>query len=374
LSSCGGKEFVSTPDSGGSSSSGKGGSNSAGKDAGGSDSGATGGTNGGGDVASGGAPDPGGSAGTGGMITTSCDCPAGHYCRDGSVDCFDCAELNRLHFTPPERLATLSDNGQDSKYPRVGTSATDLVYTFSGIGMRYTTDSSTSAGSSVKGTMPPDSGPLLLSESITGVGPQAAGSFNFVFDRVVEGTRRQLFGGQWTNGLQLSAQLPPPYNTTTGNGDYSMAIALHPNGTGAARAYWMAQHDANAAPSLVTALFEATVMTGAVVNLAVGAPDCKPSSDDLDLAPWVTSDGKTLLFSHTRIDAKCQPSGQGKDLYTTLLQPADGQPPTGTAALPMYDVNSAADDVQPSFSADLCDLYFASNRDGKYAVYRAHRR
>jgi Tol biopolymer transport system component len=40
----------------------------------------------------------------------------------------------------------------------------------------------------------------------------------------------------------------------------------------------------------------------------------------------------------------------------------------------MSDVNSPMNDVEPSFSADLCDLYFASDRDGKYALYRAHRR
>jgi Tol biopolymer transport system component len=108
--------------------------------------------------------------------------------------------------------------------------------------------------------------------------------------------------------------------------------------------------------------------------LKVGTKDCPPLAADVDLAPWVTPDGKTLLFSHTRVDANCQAVNQGKDLYTTLLQPATGQPPAMTAALPMNDVNSAADDVQPSFSGDLCDLYFASNREGPMAVYRAHRR
>jgi hypothetical protein len=93
---------------------------------------------------------------------------------------------------------------------------------------------------------------------------------------------------------------------------------------------------------------------------------------DADLTPWVTDDGKLLVLSTTRVDAGCALANQGKDLYTALLQPATGQPTT--SAVPMNDVNSGMDDVDPSFSADLCDLYFSSNRDGKFGLYKAHRR
>jgi Tol biopolymer transport system component len=58
--------------------------------------------------------------------------------------------------------------------------------------------------------------------------------------------------------------------------------------------------------------------------------------------------------------------------------PATGQVlPTAagpTPSQPLADVNSPQDDVDPSFSADFCDLYFSSNRDGRFALYRAHRR
>jgi hypothetical protein len=30
-------------------------------------------------------------------------------------------------------------------------------------------------------------------------------------------------------------------------------------------------------------------------------------------------------------------------------------------------------DIEPGFSADMADLYFVSNRDGKFAIERAHR-
>jgi Tol biopolymer transport system component len=86
----------------------------------------------------------------------------------------------------------------------------------------------------------------------------------------------------------------------------------------------------------------------------------------------VTADGTTLLFSSTRVDGNCTTTNQGKDIYTALLQPPTGEPTA--PAVPMPDVNGPGNDVDPSFSADFCELYFASDRDGSYALYRAHRR
>jgi len=146
LSGCSGAEFTGGAGTAGKSSTG-GSSASAGQDTGGS---STGGSTGDAGETSGGAPDLGGSTGTGGTVSGGCDCDAGEYCRDGSVDCFACAELNRLNFSTPERLATVSDNGQGSHFPRVGATGTDLLYRFEGAGLRYTADASTSAGSTVQ--------------------------------------------------------------------------------------------------------------------------------------------------------------------------------------------------------------------------------
>ena len=163
LNSCGGSAFSSGDGIGGSASAGGMGGSAAGQSSsGGSSKSGTAGTGTAGDTTSAGAPDMSGGDGSGGVAATGCDCPAGHYCRDGSTDCFDCAELNRLHFAVPERLATLSDNGAGSRFPRVGLTGTDLFYDLSGVGMRYTTDASTSAGSIVKGSIQQDSAPLLL--------------------------------------------------------------------------------------------------------------------------------------------------------------------------------------------------------------------
>ena len=383
LSGCSGTSFSSSPTggSGGGSNNSAGTNSDGGTENAGSNSGGS--NNSGGDITSGGAPDPGGSGGTGGAVTPSCDCPAGRYCREGSTDCFDCAELNRLRFTTPERLATLSDNGQGSYFPRVGSTTTDLVYLFTGTGLRYTTDSSTSAGSSVKSTQPQDSGPLLLSENVTTLASLPLMGVNFLFDR---GTtdERELYASRWQDGAQANGKLPAPFNG--GISDYSIAVALHPGASTTPRAFWMSTRDGK--PQLYTAPLQDMAAMATVVELRLAKDRMNPDAmtpltcptSEADLAPWVTRDGKTLLFSHTRVDANCAavPS-QKSDLYTTLLQPATGQPPMDATsaivpATPMNDVNSAADDVEPSFSADMCDLYFASNRDGNFGIYRAHRR
>lgn len=375
LCRCGGQEFNSPQ---GRAGSGSGGAGGAGLGGGGSASGA--GSSAGGDSANGGAGS-GGVGGKGGANNGSCDCPAGSYCRGGSMDCFMCSDLSRLYFETPTRLAPVSDNGQGSRFPRIGATSTDLLYQFAGVGLRYTTDSSTSAGTSVATTLPDDRAPLLLREDVGAFPVTGLSSFNFLFDRVEGGTRRLIFG-RWNNGLQAAQAAPAPFNESEG-GDYSIAVALHPTPGGAARAFWMSDEDPdNPAPKLVTAPLLGNAAKEDVA-LRIGTSSCQPlpytpadeqgqGGIDADMTPWVTNDGKLLVFSTTRLDAGCQPVAQKKDIYTTLLQASSGQPPM--PALPMNDVNGPQDDVDPSFSADLCDLYFASNREGSFAVYRAHRR
>lgn len=359
LSGCGGKEFAPSQGSGANGSGGD--SGSSGKSTGGSSAAGSGG-----DQSMAGSGEQGGSGGTsgaGGGASTACACGPGMYCRDASKDCFACAELSRLRFTTPERLDTLSASHLGPHFPRVGESGSDLFFSVADVGMRYTTDFSTSAGSGVAESMPEDSGPLLLPASVM----LSEGAFNFAFDRVTEMGRRQLFFGQWQGDLGLNALAPPPYNG--GASDYSIAIATSPTADGIARAYWMSDPEQNLGPSLVTALLTGDPQPTPVA-LAVGQSGCAP--DQADLSPWVTADGQTLLFSNRRVDGNCMPSDQ-KDIYTVLLQPSTGQPATAPAVA-LSDVNGDSNDVDPSFSNDLCDLYFASDRDGAYAIYRARRR
>jgi hypothetical protein len=214
LSGCGGQEFSPGQGSGATSNGG--------------DAGTGGKASGGGGGAGSGS---GGTPTMGGTVISGCDCGPGQYCRDSTNDCFDCAELSRLRFHAPERLDTLSSTNQASHFPRVGETSTDLLYSVTGAGLRYTTDFSTSAGSTVAESMAQDSGPLLLPESVA----LMDGDFNFAFDRVTEMGRRQLFFAQWQGGLGMFAPAAAPYNG--GASDYSIAIATNPTDDGVARAY-----------------------------------------------------------------------------------------------------------------------------------------
>jgi hypothetical protein len=191
--------------------------------------------------------------------------------------------------------------------------------------------------------------------------------FNFLFDRV-EAKARHIFIGNWSGGLQAFEQAPAAYNADAN--DYSVAVAMHPSSGGPARAYWMSSGAMQEKPTLMTAELTADAAAAPAKNLGIGKLDC-PATEQ-DLTPWVLADASQLLISHTRIDDNCKAvAGQGKDIYTVLLQPSTGEP--AVPAKPVNDVNSVMDDISPSFSANMCDLYFASNRDGKFAVYRAHR-
>jgi hypothetical protein len=369
---CSGAKFASSDAQGGAGQAGKSSGGAAGEAAAGNASG--------GDLNTAGLTSGGiggvsslGGAGSGGAIAIGgapCNCAPHQYCRDGSTDCYDCSSMNRMNFAAPERLATL-DSG--TRYPRGGSSTTDLFYA-DGSGLRYTSDFATSAGNSPNATAAGDAGPLLASSSVKGATlPNAMlESFNFLFDRQYNGGRK-LFIANWQGGLMSPELAPVPYNSD--KSDYSPALAQPQNDS--PRLYWMTTRDM--ATQLVLGILDGKASAPVPVKLRIGQDACTPLPTDTELSPWVTSDGQMLLLSHSRLDANCAATSQGKDIYTVLLSPTDGQPipqmgDTPTPARPMNDVNSAMDDVDPSFSADMCDLYFASNRDGKYAIYRAHRR
>lgn len=383
LTNCSGGEFRSEADRGGAGGSAAGGSG--GSPSGGSDAGRGGGA--GADDQAGSPSETGGTGGAGGSASKVCNCDSGSYCRDASTDCWPCSSLSRLKFTTPERIGTLSDSGQGARFPRVGSTSTDLLYRFDETGLRYTTDASTSPGTNLGATTAVDSAPLLLDSNLSGLSGAPSG-VNLVFDRPLlnldpEGDTqapRAIYVASWNgsrSSLQDASKAPALFNSDLG--DYSMAVALHPADGAAVRAFWMSARNSTSVPPTPALLTAAVADDGVAETLTLNVgkdPNAPCAVDDTgadpDLTPWVTPDGKLLLFSTTRLAPDCKPASQKKDIHTVLLNPETGQPLA--AATPLSDVNGPADDTDPSFSADLCDLYFSSNRDGKYAVYHAHRR
>lgn len=358
LPGCGGNEFQAATNQGGM----------------GGDSGAAGAGDGGALAGTAGSGEAGTASGGGGTGSTECKCPSGSYCLDASTDCKACSALNRLRFGPPERLTTISNL---PRYPRAGGTGTDLLYQATGMGLRYTTDASTSAGSAVAHTTARDAAPLLLAKEVTSLGDEGA-AFNFAFDRE-ELERRELILGKWSSGaLQSVTPAPAPFNDGASS-NYQLAVAQAQEPGATPRAYWLSDRSllrraaAPAAPSpqLLTALL-ADGSEPEQVGLSVAGCEA-PVTPTEALAPWVTPDGGALFFSH---DGTCPPAepdaAADLDLYAAMLVTATGQ--LAASATRLQDVNSPANERDPSFSADMCQLYFASDRDGELALYRAERR
>jgi hypothetical protein len=378
LSSCRGNEFASSAGAGGLGSLGSGGRGAeSGVGVGGADlfgAGQGGGDAGeGGDYAQGGSPggaagmptNGAGAAGDGATPSQRCNCEPGQYCRGGSTDCYACSNFDRLRFRPPERVASSSG----SRFPRAGAAATDLFYQLIGDGLRHTTDASTSSGTAVTASAR-DAAPLLLPSDVTSL-PSPTAPFNFVFDRDSDG-RRELFLGRWVNRLESSERAPAPLNDE-GSNNFGLAIAL-PGAPGALpRAFWLRSptqsEQAEAGAQLLTAELGAQVEPE---PLTFSVEGCGTALGP-DTSPWVTAEGNALFFSHARPGADCEGWGSGADLFGLALSPTSGLPGEGTAYR-LEDVNSPERDLDPSFSSDLCQLYFASDRDGELALYRAERR
>jgi hypothetical protein len=367
---CGGNEFTSgaTGGAGGSGGAGKGGGGgaqnggSAGKSSGGSSGSAQGGSSGNG----------GGGSGSGGSPPT-CICEPGEYCQVTTNTCRLCSDFSRLAFAAPEKIATISSStaGQQ-RFPRVGASETELFYRAGPSGdekIWQTPDYTAGYGTVASEGGQIDSGALFL-----GVGAEP----NLIFDRVETQTTRRVVTATWNGTLSNMQLAPVPLNPDSGaSSDYSIAVAGSPGGN-ASRAFWMSTRF-GAGPSLVTA--ELTAADAEVVSLMIPTPGgLTCSRSGADATPWVTPNGDFMLFRAFPMDDNCQPTdGDATDLYAAILVPGTGQPPPATTAIPLADVNrstGSSSETDPSLSADLCALYYASDSgEGVYEfdIFRAVR-
>jgi len=99
-----------------------------------------------------------------------------------------------------------------------------------------------------------------------------------------------------------------------------------------------------------------------------------------DATPWVTSDGRLLLFSAPPVDSACNSvDGDATDVFVAPLSATSGLPLA--TAVPIAGINHSTDtssESDASFTADLCALYFASDGGGAqghdFRLYRAFRR
>jgi hypothetical protein len=371
---CGGSEFSSNGDAGTGGSGGGGGS--LGKSGSGGASGSAGnpggaGGAGGGGGASGSGGTGGGSGGTGGGGPCSnVTCGSTEYCNGDTGKCAVCSNLARFRFGQPERIEAVSTLvAGNQRFPRVAQSPVGMLFRMGTDGeelsLWLTPDfnqpgSEQPFGASVDSPGQAESGALEAETHLP-----SGEDVNLFFDRAESDgfSRRDLLatfhsGPTSSNGIRL----PAPFNaepTEPASSNYSIAVA-----TQVARAWWMTDRN-DPAGELVTAPLTAGA-TATRVDLATPG-GCQRSG--ADATPWVPADASLMLF---RYFENCEAAGPN-DLFVVLLAPSGA--PAG-AALPLEDVNRpASDETDPSMSADLCWLYFASDGgQGEFDVYRAPRR
>jgi hypothetical protein len=310
-----------------------------------------------------------GAAGTGGAGTAGsagsagCDCASGQYCRAGT--CRNCDDLSSIQIGDPEPLLDHPTSGL--RYPRVGDSRDALFFTLVAPGrseLWYVDDPTASASFTLGDAQTLSRSGLFYVES-SDLG------FDVLFDELRSGGRVVMSAAWDGSTLTELDTLGPPFGVF-GSEDYSVAFA-----TETSRAYFMTTRDD--APALHTAVLGDVETQVVTLEVPVPGGGTCPRSED-DATPWVTDDGSLLVFRALPMDADCQPiNGMAPDLYAAALQPSTGLPLTPAVPLAGANVTTGdATETDPSFSPDLCTLYFASDGGSgagfDFKLFRAARR
>ncbi|HYQ01041.1 MAG TPA: hypothetical protein VER96_20365 [Polyangiaceae bacterium] len=308
--------------------------------------------------------------GAGGKASVACDCKAGEYCQDNRK-CTSCTDFSRLKFGEPQRLTLLAEsNGTIERFARPTGSGSALFYA-SGkpdvSKLMYAALPLSGGGVEVSPTNQVDSGPLF-SNAFTSFSPDGQ---NLFFDRVQAGGRK-LHMAVWSAPTTLTKVVlaPEPINTPNSQ-DYSIAVSPD---TG--HVYWMSTRNGTPEPEL---LWQPTKMSAppepAVLDLKIktGTSQCARSGEDA--TPWVNLAGTVLLFRNPSLSDNCEPNDSGAtDMFAAPLN-SDGTPKAAATALEDLNLLGGPQETDPTFSADACTIYFASDRDhaGDFDLYKAAR-
>jgi hypothetical protein len=375
---CAGPSFTNEPSGGTGAASGRSG---AGGDAGNAANGGKGlgGSVGGSGLGVGGSAVAGTSSATGGDTSTagssagevgaggasdSCQCGPSQYCRAGT--CFDCSDVSKLDFGGVEEVLDYPDGAL--RFPRAGDALGSLFFTLvtsSVSELWYAPDVASSPGGVL------DDGRVPRT-ALDYFGDPGGLGFDVLFDETASGGARTIRAATFDgNALGAPFDAPPPF-ASSGADDYSSTLARETK-----RVYFMTTR--NGAPELVTGTLDAsTTKTVDVKVPAQGGGTC--SRAGADATPWVTADGRLLLFSAPPIDSACDPiDGDATDVFVALLNPSTGLPLA--TAVPLAGINHSTDtssESDASFAPDLCAVYFASDggeaQGHDFRLYRALRR
>jgi hypothetical protein len=175
----------------------------------------------------------------------------------------------------------------------------------------------------------------------------------------------QLFAAKMADGGVVSAtqELPEPLNQANVMASYSIALAKN-------RAVWTRNLDGGLNVRLVTL---ALPPDGAEpVELGLPMPfDCG-FANELEYAPWLTPDGRTLFFTARVLDDSCAVTADTPTRLYVIELSASGEPQGIARAL--TDLGSdASRQTDAALSPDGCHLLYSATYEAAMGLYRAER-
>jgi hypothetical protein len=286
------------------------------------------------------------------------------------------ADLSLLKFGEAEPLEVINDTAdiENLRFARVPPRGPGLIYTrdFFGSHIWITDDAGKNEGAPVAAPLAVEG--LFESNALLLQGPPgpALVGFNFFFQRTVSAQSMQLelLGGKMSNGsIGDVERLPAPFNAPAATVPWSYGIAI-----GKERVVWTVNTDGALGSGLRTATLE---VNAEPAQLDLKLPNgC--SIQELDFAPWLTPDGRTLLFRARQRDAECAlMPGELTALFAVNLDAA-GEPAADAVELTgLAGPNAAVGTTftDGSLSPDSCWLYFSSLNAERpqLRLYRARR-
>jgi hypothetical protein len=277
---------------------------------------------------------------------------------DGVRPCAELGQVSALAFGPSEPLELVNQTAdtENLRFPRVVRGGPGLTYTrdFFAAHVWITDDPSQSPGAPV--SAPVSGEGLFESGALLPASPPAGAleSYGMFFQRTVrvESQQLELLGAKLSaSGNILTVErLPAPFNPPTATVSWGYGLAL-----GQSRAIWTINENgvldvslrtAALAPDAEAARLELQLPNGCVVK-------------EIDFAPWLTPDARTLFFSSRRRDAtSCELlPGDQTALFAVQLA-ADGQPLGPARELDGLHGTAQTD---ASLSPDRCWLYYAAS-------------
>jgi len=312
----------------------------------------------------------GGTGGTGGGACTPGDlssCGAGEYCDKGTGKCVSCSDLTNLRFHTPQPLGVQVPNGEPALFPRDDKDGNLYFSAYVSLAMSPDMDifrapvvDPRKLKWGMAAALPAplnigafaDVAPLYL-ENGNGLGDvgnvvnASQPVILFHSDRSGGGVTKIYACNPGTTPACGQANLPV-------SGTLMMQVAAAPDAA-PHRIWFMSNHAG--APDLYTMDTEAVGPTVDLVALPQ-ASSCNFSPPPDGFAPWVTPDGKWLLFHSIDPDGNCNLTGSGvHDLYYLKLQSDKGQAASMETAKPLFPGNMN-NYKTPSLSNDMCAVYF----------------